>query len=97
MTIDSNYVDGISLTHGYSPRKHIWTFAAALHEYNSDRDFVCPCTNIRNNPPPRVPPFVGNDYFCDAGSENYYQVIFYGDDPLSLSTQSICHSAIHCT
>ena len=28
-TIDSNYVDGISLTHG-NPRQHIWTFAAAL-------------------------------------------------------------------
>ena len=27
-TIDSNYVDGISLTHGSSPREHIWTFTA---------------------------------------------------------------------
>ena len=81
-TIDSHYVDGISLTHGNSPRKHIWTFVAALHEYNSHRDLVCPCTNTRNNPPPAVPPFVGQDYFCDTGSENHYQHIFYGDDPL---------------
>ena len=29
-TIDSGYVDGVSLTHGQTPRKHIWTFAAAL-------------------------------------------------------------------
>ena len=36
-TIDSHYVDGISLTHGNSPRKHIWTF---VHEYNSHRDSV---------------------------------------------------------
>ena len=28
---DTNYVDGISMTHGKNPRKHIWTFAAALH------------------------------------------------------------------
>ena len=28
-SIDSNYVDGISLTYG-RPRKHIWTFAASL-------------------------------------------------------------------
>ena len=28
-TIEYNYVDGISLTHGSSPRIHIWTFAAA--------------------------------------------------------------------
>ena len=32
LTIDDYYVDGISLTHGHNPRKHIWTFAAALHE-----------------------------------------------------------------
>ena len=28
-TINSIYVDGVSLTHG-NPREHIWTFAAAL-------------------------------------------------------------------
>ena len=39
-TIDSHYVDGISLTHGTSPHKHIWTFAAAVHEYNCHRDSV---------------------------------------------------------
>ena len=80
-TIDSYYVDGISLTHG-SPRKHIWTFAAALHEYNSDPDSVCPCTNTRNSQHATVPSFVGNDYFCNTGSENPFQYIFYGDDPL---------------
>ena len=30
--IDGNYLDGVSLTHGRSPRKHIWTFAAAYDE-----------------------------------------------------------------
>ena len=81
-TIDSRYVDGISLTHGTSPRKHIWTFAAALHEYDAYPHDVCPCTNTRNSPPPAAPDFVGHDYFCDTGSENHYQNIFYGDDPL---------------
>ena len=81
-TIDSHYVDGISITHGHSPRKHIWTFAAALHEHNSHWQFVCPCTNTRNSQVAQIPPFVGHDYFCDTGSENYYQFIFYRDDPL---------------
>ena len=81
-TIDSHYVDGISLTHGTSPRKHIWTFAAALQEYNAYPSLVCPCTNTRNSPPPAVPEFIGHDYFCDTGSENAVQVIFYGADPL---------------
>ena len=35
LTIDDGYVDGVSLTHGRNPRKHIWTFAAALHEISS--------------------------------------------------------------
>ena len=81
-TIDSYYVDGISLTHGSSPRKHIWTYVVALHEYNSNPNNVCPCTNTHNTNPPAVPPFVGHDYFCETGSENQFQHIFYGDDPL---------------
>ena len=81
-TIDSNYVDGISLTNGRSPRRHIWTFVAAQHEDNSLSNNVCPCTNTRNSPPPAVPDFIGHDYFCDTGSDNFIQNIFYGADPL---------------
>ena len=46
-TIDSNYMDGVSLTHGSSTRQHIWTFAAALDRtvtYNSPGSY-CPCQN----------------------------------------------------
>ena len=45
-TIDTNYVDGISLTHGSNPREHVWTFAAALQEDISSppyHTFLCPC------------------------------------------------------
>ena len=31
LDIDSNYVDGISLTYGMTPRQHIWTFAVDLY------------------------------------------------------------------
>ncbi len=44
-SIDSNYVDGISLTHG-RPRKHIWTFVGALDEVGTIPRYNCPCTNI---------------------------------------------------
>ena len=95
-TIDSRYVDGISITHGYGPRKHIWTFAAALHEYNTHSRYVCPCTNTRNSQLAQVPPFVGHDYFCDTASENHFQYIFYRDDPLwdgeGCGTYSTCCS-----
>ena len=33
--IDGSYVDGVSLTHGNTPRNHIWTLAAALDEFGS--------------------------------------------------------------
>ena len=81
-TVDSNYVDGISVTHGRSPRKHIWTFAAALHEVNSATQYLCPCTNVDATGTTAPPAFVGHDYFCDTGSENQAQFIFYDQDPL---------------
>ena len=82
LTIDQGYVDGISLTHGQNPRKHIWTFAAALHEVLQHPKFLCPCTNIHNHLTIPIPPYVGNDYFCDTGSSQNYEVRFYPDDPL---------------
>ena len=61
LTIDDTYVDGISLTHGPSSRKHIWTFAAALDEtLNCYLSYKChACTNIHNPRTIRIPPFVG--------------------------------------
>ena len=61
-TIDSAYVDGVSVTHG-SPRQHIWTFAAGASEGNPTWDIVCPCDANHDIP---VPPFVGEDYFCES-------------------------------
>ena len=82
--IDANYLDGVSLTYGSSPRQHIWSFAASLDEVGSVPGRFCPCTNIelaaQGTPPPS---FVGNDYFCDTGSElSFMSNTFYGADPL---------------
>ena len=69
ITIDDVYVDGISLTHGQNPRKHIWTFAVALHEVTTSYPHaLCPCTNIHNHITIQIPPYVGNDYFCDTAA-----------------------------
>ena len=82
--INLGYVNGVSLTHG-SPREHIWSFAAAMQEYDSNQQkHSCPCINTRT-PPNLVAntiEFLGDDYFCDTGSENQVQKIFYGGDPL---------------
>ena len=76
--VDNNYVDGISLTHGAYPQNHIWTFAGALHEDYFHLTGICPCINTSITPPPPVPAFIGNDYFCDTASRGFHQP----DDPL---------------
>ena len=81
LTIDDNYVDGISLTHGQSLRQHIWTFVAAMDETRSD-DFACPCTRPDHTYTGDVPPFIGQDYFCETGSRDRSQFTFYPNDPL---------------
>ena len=83
-TLDSPYyVDGISITHGQVPRSHIWTFATGVHEGYSigDSSQVCPCAN----PNPALypsPSFVGNNYFCESGTETYDGIQLYSSDPL---------------
>ncbi len=81
LTIDDTYVDGVSLTHGQNPRDHIWTFAAAADEVRSDGS-ACPCTKTDSPYTGVVPPFIGNDYFCDTGSRSTYANQFYSEDPL---------------
>lgn len=92
-TIDDPYVDGVTITHG-SPRTHIWTFAAALHEDYEGRDAVCPCTNPAYRETQRmvrVPTWVSRDYFCETGTtttppnssrECTRHQSFYYSDPL---------------
>ena len=97
--IDSIYVDGVSLTHGSSPRQHIWTFASAFTDGNQMPRNNCPCTNTAISdmatPPP---PFVEFAYFCDTGVDSEIPVEgeFYNDDPLwdgaGCGTQSTCCS-----
>ena len=60
-TIDGAYVGGISVTHS---RQHIWTFAGGVSEGNPTLFNVCPCDTSRTI---RIPPFIGNDYFCESG------------------------------
>ena len=62
-SIDSNFVDGIVLTHG-SPRTHIWTFVCGQYQYDTG-DSGCPCNSDSFTRP--LPPYIGNDYFCDSG------------------------------
>ena len=76
--IDNPYVDGVSITHGASPRKHIWTYAAGVYEYNTG-GYNCPCTGSGASPPP----FVGSDYYCESGVNTGLTAdVLYPNDPL---------------
>ena len=63
--IDSIYFDGVAIMYG-NPRQHIWTFAAGIWENDtrSTDNNICPCDTTSDIP---IPPFVGDDYFCESG------------------------------
>ena len=96
--INSHYVDGVSLTHGF-PRQHIWTFMAGYSENTPRLRVNCPCTNGTIQ---TVQSFIGNDYYCESGNP---------DDPLwdgegcTLLERTCCqapdlpwfHKVLNCT
>ena len=88
--IDADYVYGVSLTHGQSPRQHIWTFAGARDESSGVSRYRCPCVNPNLHPTPTLPGFIGNDYFCDTALETLYTSLpnnansIHVSDPLDL-------------
>ena len=83
-TMDSGYVDGISVTHG-NPRQHIWTFAGGLSEDTSYcPQCACPCDSSSAVP---APAFVGEDYFCESGLHEPWvhrqsNFVLFPNDPL---------------
>ena len=77
-TIDSPYVDGISITHGSPPRQHIWSLTSGYRDSGS-YIFECPCNTGSTA---TVPSFVGDNYFCESGNPLDLSFDFFLDDPL---------------
>ena len=64
-TVDSAYFSGVAVMHG-SPRQHVWTFTAGLWENGTGGlNAICPCDRFGSVR--YVPPFIGQDYFCESG------------------------------
>ena len=79
-TIEGYYVDGLSVTHG-RPRSHVWTFAAGVSKTFNHPKSNCPCA--APYPGAAAPSFVGEDYFCESGSNGtIYQAQWFLRDPL---------------
>ena len=88
--IDSCYVDGISITYGSNPRKHIWTYACGITSDNVPTpNLCCPCNSDNTLAPGLKPNFIGNDYYCESGIPPYvsgniyrWQHVLYVNDTL---------------
>ena len=91
-SIDEQYLDGISLTHGRAGmRQHIWTFAAGINEYAGDLPLAtCPCDTLDYS---TVPPFVGNDYFCESAETSRWSYI--GSCSILMMLSGMVKIAVH--
>ena len=88
-SIDSNYLDGVSITHGASgSRQHIWSFSGAV--------FPGRCPFLINA---SAPSFVGEDYFCETGNDDMapWGNAFFPDDPLWDGQNCGTSTASECT
>ena len=80
--IEDPYVDGVILLHD-NEKQHIWTFSASNSETGDFTiGYVCPCTNAESDQ--SIPPFVGEDYFCETGRilDGGSDHVFLPNDPL---------------
>ena len=96
-TIDSAYVDGVSITYGSPTRKHIWTYANGLNlMFPGVPETDCPCNTGNAVVPPL---FVGSDYYCETGDNDKtcctYEI--FGFDPLWDGQQCPGEEAPCCT
>ena len=65
---DDTYLTGVSITHGNTPRTHIWSFAANLGSH------FCPCHLDYESQTEELMgsnDFVGQHYFCETGRQGY--------------------------
>ena len=79
VTINDAYLDGVSITYG-TPRKHIWSYAAASNEYG-----LCACSCAGGDSARAPPSFVGDNYYCESaydGPNCYSLDPLFPNDPL---------------
>ena len=64
VTVENNYLDGVSVTHGApGSRTHIWSFAAGYPPMPR-----CPCDTSDRIGAPLPPSEVGENYFCSRST-----------------------------
>ena len=85
-TIEDNYLDGVSVTHGApGSRTHVWSFGAGHPMSPPFSSARCPCDNSDRQVAPLPPSEVGENYFCSS--------TYLGD---RLWSGSDCNTASSC-
>ena len=85
-TIEDNYLDGVSVTHGArGSRTHIWSFGAGHSSCITPNIARCPCDNSDDEEAPFPLSEVGENYFCAT--------TYSGD---RLWSGSICNTLSSC-
>ena len=69
ININEPYADGVSITYGSSPRKHLWTYTGGVSPLGVSQ-FNCPC-NDEFEVDIQLPSFIGDDYYCESGAVNH--------------------------
>ena len=93
------YLLRVSITHGSSPRRHLWTYAVGLNANPDSGNLAhcqCPCTAAGSS---RTPPtFLNDDYYCDSGnpSRNSHSNNFFYPDRLWDNSGPSCVSGSTC-
>lgn len=65
ITIEGNYLDGVSITHGAAgSRNHIWTYGVGHPKAGTLPFARCPCDSTNKTIAPTPPVEVGDNYFC---------------------------------
>ena len=57
-------MDGVLISHGKT-QEHIWAYATGYQKTDAAINNICPCAGPQFTG--IVPPFIGNDYYCDSG------------------------------
>ena len=76
-TINSAYLDGISITYGM-PRQHLWSYAIGIAKSRWDSIDACPCASSRGLQPPS---FVQSHYYCESAGVGGVDRQWYTNDP----------------
>ena len=77
LTVDSQYLDGVSITHGnIGSRRLIWTYAVGVTTGHTNR-FGCPCNTGSTVSPPSI---VGSSYYCESATNSSQSGVFYPND-----------------